>query len=125
LLYSLMRTAHHCVPANRLFRGFWPPMPSTSDVRKRKTQQQRRSSPSRPNRAQLKAMEVRTAESGASIAASRPQSPVSVGRARIAPRGFVLTRDAEMVYIRKDLRRLLITAAGLFVLMIVLLFLLD
>jgi len=36
-----------------------------------------------------------------------------------------LSREAEMAYQRSDLRRLLITAAALFVLMIVLLFILD
>jgi hypothetical protein len=78
----------------------------------------------RPNRAQLKAAEVRSAASaGANNASAVPSaaiaSPKTVGR------GYTLTREQEMAYVRGDLRRLLLTAGALFVLMIVLLLILD
>jgi hypothetical protein len=78
----------------------------------------------RPNRAQLKAAEVRSAESiGVNNAVT---APVAAGpSSRAVSRGYILSRDREMAYVRNDLRRLIITASCLFVLMIVLLFLLD
>lgn len=78
----------------------------------------------RPNRAQLKAAEVRSSESiGANNVASAPSAATATTKA--SGRGFVLTREQEMAYVRDDLRRLIITASGLFVLMIALLIILD
>jgi hypothetical protein len=55
--------------------------------------------------------------SGAGVAA--------VGRKKQAVRQIYLTREQEYAFIRADMRRLLLTAGGLFVLMIALLFVLD
>jgi hypothetical protein len=55
------------------------------------------------------------------MAASQPGIP---GRRPVA-KVFTLSRDAELNYIRNDLRRLLYTSGILFVLMIVLLFIID
>jgi len=49
----------------------------------------------------------------------------AVGKKKQTVRQIYLTRDQEYAFIRADMRRLLITAAGLFVLMIALLFILD
>jgi hypothetical protein len=101
---------------------------STSSRPRRSTSQTRKSSRSgsRPNRSQLRAMEIRSAESG-SVAAAPSTTSVAPrpGRARTVSRTIGLSREAEMNYQRNDLRRLLYTAGVLFVLMIVLLIFLD
>jgi hypothetical protein len=100
-------------------------MPSaTTDRKKRSTAQTRRST-ARPNRAQLRAAEIRAAESGAIVTGGVAPAAVATGRSRPMVRSFVLSRDAEMNYVRKDLKRLIITAGILFVLMIALLIILD
>ena len=94
------------------------------------------------NRAQRKAQEVRRAESSvpapldltvaleqeeivpaettASVQASR-----RVSRNKTQAVTYVLPRDVEYAYIRSDLRRLIITAVALLILMFALLFILD
>ena len=94
------------------------------------------------NRAQRKAQEVRRAESSvpapldltvaleqeeivpaettASVQASR-----RVSRNKAQAVTYVLPRDVEYAYIRSDLRRLIITAVALLILMFALLFILD
>lgn len=93
------------------------------------------------NRAQLRAMEVRAAETrtpdvepvavseyvdvgGAAPADSLPRRAATAGR-RVIARPMVLTKEQEYRFIRSDLRRLGITAVALFVLMIVLLFIVE
>jgi hypothetical protein len=74
----------------------------------------------------LRAAEIRAAESTAVAATPTPTATVArPGRGRTTARVIGLSRAAEMRYQRNDLRRLLYTAAVLFVLMIVLLFILD
>lgn len=59
------------------------------------------------------------------VAAQAAAAPVGTrGRRQIA-KVFSLSREAELSYIRSDLRRLLYTAAVLFVLMIVLLIIIE
>lgn len=77
-------------------------------------------------------MEVRAAETapgiGVPAAAVAATGAVAVNRRslnRAIARPIGLTRDQEMAYVRKDLRRLLYIASGLFVLMIALLIVLD
>jgi len=94
---------------------------------KKRTGPSARKTTTRPNRAQLQAAEIRAAESGA-MAAAAPPPTAGTGvnlRGKSATRGFVLSREAEMLYVRQDLRRLLLVSAGLFVLMIALLIILD
>lgn len=96
----------------------------------------------KPNRAQRKAQEVRFAESSAPAPVDLPVAleqdeivPVAatapVQASRRANRGktqavtYVLPREVEYAYISSDLRRLILTAAALLVLMFVLLFVLD
>lgn len=88
----------------------------------------------RANRAQVRAMHARAAASRAGqfseteegLAARAAQPPAAVGgRNRPAVRQIFLTRQQEYAFIRSDIRRLIITAGALFVLMIVLLFILD
>jgi len=101
-------------------------MPSASTDRgKRSTAQTRRTATARPNRAQLRAAEIRAAESGAILPGGATPAAVATGRSRPLVRSFVLSREAEMNYVRKDLRRLLMTAGILFVVMIGLLLILD
>ncbi|MCA9860143.1 MAG: hypothetical protein KC438_10490 [Thermomicrobiales bacterium] len=94
------------------------------------------------NRSQRKAREVRLAESQApapidmAVAIDQPElvdladtSPVQASR-RTRPRAvqqiqYVLPRQVEYAYIRSDIRRLVFTAAALFILMFALLFVLD
>jgi hypothetical protein len=76
----------------------------------------------------LRAAEIRAAESTAVAATPIPTATATAarpGRGRTTARIVGLSRAAEMRYQRNDLRRLLYTAAVLFVLMIVLLFILD
>lgn len=88
----------------------------------------------RLNRAQLRAMEIRAAETAARARA--PEEPdgeaaatVELGRRRRATtasrramaRPIVLTREQEYQFIFQDLKRLGVTAAVLFALMIILL----
>ena len=94
----------------------------------------------RPNRSELRAAESRAAATVAAppatpsdVAEADLGGPVAgrasaarrLGRPRAVARPIVLSREQEYAFIRADLRRLLITAAGLFLLMIVLLFLID
>jgi hypothetical protein len=90
----------------------------------------RKKTTNRPNRAQLRAMEVRRSETAPSVGATAitPSGAVAVNRRtvnRAVARPLGLTRAQEMAYVRSDLRRLLYIAGGLFVLMIALLLLLD
>ncbi|HET9659392.1 MAG TPA: hypothetical protein VFP05_03615 [Thermomicrobiales bacterium] len=106
--------------------------------RPRRTRQTNR----KPNRAQRKAQEVRLAESSspapvdltvaleqdeivpaATTAPAQASRRVNRGKSQAAT--YVLPRDVEYAYIRSDLRRLILTAAALLVLMFVLLFVLD
>ena len=71
-------------------------------------------------------MEVRAAESRAVTATPAPTvANRRPSRVNAATRTIGLSREAEMDYQRNDLRRLLYTAAVLFVVMIVLLIILD
>ena len=102
-----------------------------------------RKSNRQPNRAQRKAQQVRQAESSApapldmavaldqeALVESPATTPVQARR-RVARRPasqavtYVLPREVEYAYIRADLRRLIVTAAGLLALMFALLFILD
>ena len=88
----------------------------------------------RANRAQVRAMHARAASSRTQqfsetdvIAADQIAGVgvAAVGKKKQAVRQIYLTRAQEYAFIRADMRRLLLTAGGLFVLMIALLFLLD
>ena len=71
-------------------------------------------------------MEIRSAETGVASSAHVAHAPGAVRRSvKPISRGFVLSRDAEMNYVRADLRRLLYTAGVLFLVMIALLLILD
>ena len=71
-------------------------------------------------------MEIRSAETGIAAPTNvASAAPTVTRRGKPLVRGFVLSRDAEMKYVRADLRRLLYTAGVLFLLMIALLLLLD
>jgi len=91
------------------------------------------------NRAQLQAMEVRAAETltpdaqatalagideGGAAALSVPRRTVMATRRAIA-RPIVLTKEQEYRFIRTDLRRLVITAGSLLVLMLLLLLIVE
>jgi hypothetical protein len=108
-----------------------------SDAQKRTRQTNRKQ-----NRAQRKAQEIRRAESSVpapldlTVAVAQEEIvPVEVTAPAQASRRvsrnktqavtYVLPREVEYTYIESDLRRLIITAGALLVLMIVLLFLLD
>jgi hypothetical protein len=93
----------------------------------------RKRNANRPNRAQMRAAEIRARETVSSSAVSRPQ-PVAAptatvvnrrGVARPVSRAVSLTPEAEMDYVRTDLRRLMYTAGVLFVAMITLLIVLN
>ncbi len=96
---------------------------------------------SKLNRAQLRAMEVRAAETlapetddvsapefveagGAAGATVQPRRAASMSR-RVIARPIVLSKEQEYRFIRSDLHRLGITAGLLFVMMIVLLFVVE
>jgi hypothetical protein len=95
-----------------------------------------RSAEAKLNRAQLRAMEVRSAETlppdaqaavidaGAAAAVSLPRRAATAARRTVA-RPIVLSKEQEYRFIRSDLRRLGITAGSLFVLMLVLLFIVE
>jgi hypothetical protein len=57
--------------------------------------------------------------------AARTAAAVTLTRRRAVARPRVLTRAQEYAFIKADMRRLIIIASSLFVLMIVLLFILD
>jgi hypothetical protein len=86
------------------------------------------------NRAQIQAMEVRTAETvtsdedilaiQAAVAAPSARS-VAITKRKVVPRAIYLTKAQEYAYIRADVRRLIITAGSLFALMIVILFIVE
>ena len=102
---------------------------STSSRQRRQAQARKNArSGARPNRSQLRAAEIRAAESTAVAATPTPAQTATAarpGRGRSTARVIGLSRAAEMRYQRNDLRRLLYTAGVLFVLMIALLFILD
>lgn len=85
------------------------------------------------SRAQIKAMEVRAAEtvavqSGAGVVTVAPEIAVAPQRTvtrRPMARPAVLTREQEYQYIRSDMRRLIITASSLLLLMVLLLLLIE
>jgi hypothetical protein len=86
------------------------------------------------SRAQVKAMEARstatpveiTGQPALAAPAVSPTRATSVSSKRITyTRPIVLTKEQEYAYIREDMRRLVIIASGLLVLMLVLLFILD
>jgi hypothetical protein len=95
----------------------------------------------RLNRAQQRAMEVRAAETrwddpAAALGEPQPEeggaTAVATGtgasaRARRKPvqRVFLLSRAQELMFIRSDLRRLIMIASVLLVVMLVLLFVVD
>lgn len=99
--------------------------------------------PVRPNRAQQRAMEVRAAETriAAPIAPTEvevasveglprrsvaaPRGRTTGARVRAVARPIALTRQEEYRFIRNDMRRMIVTASGLIVLMIALLFLFE
>ena len=106
-------------------------MSQSTSSRQRRTSQARKSAKTgaRPNRAQLRAAEIRAAESGVA-AVTAPAAAAAVpatrqSRNRAPAKVIGLSREAEMQYQRADLKRLLYTAGVLFVLMIALLFVLD
>jgi hypothetical protein len=105
-------------------------MSSANTGRPKRTQSSTRKSArasGRPNRAQIRAAEARTvvqASPTTTVAAGSAAQTGTRGRRQIA-RVFSLSRDAELNYIRNDLRRLIYLAGILFVLMIVLLFFLN
>jgi hypothetical protein len=106
-------------------------MSQSTSSRQRRSSQARKNArtAARPNRSQLRAAEIRAAESGVAAtaapvaAAAAPATRQSRNRAPAKVIG--LSREAEMKYQRADLKRLLYTAGVLFVLMIALLFILD
>jgi hypothetical protein len=96
---------------------------------------------SKLNRAQLRAMEIRAAETlsadaeaaavsnvagagGSGGPISLPRRAAALTRRAIA-RPMVLSKEQEYRFIRTDLRRLILTAGSLFVLMVALLFIVD
>ena len=89
----------------------------------------------RVNRAQMRAMQARTAEApidavtgdlelAGTTAGSASLSSIATRR-RPVVRPIVLTREEEYAYIKQDMRRLVIIAGALLVLMLVLLFIID
>ena len=94
---------------------------------------QRPRSAARANRAQVRAMHARAAstrmeqfsEADAQAANQIVGAATAVGKKRPAVRQIFLTRSQEYDFIRADMRRLIITAAALFVVMIAMLFILD
>jgi hypothetical protein len=100
-----------------------------------------RAAQSKLNRAQLRAMEIRAAETlapepeaapspggvdagGAAAAMLQPRRAASMSR-RVIARPTVLSKEQEYRFIRSDLYRLGITAGLLFVVMIVLLLVVE
>jgi hypothetical protein len=70
------------------------------------------------------AVVARPADAGAEASVA-PVPSVAGSRRRAVARPQLLTREQEYAYIREDMRRLIIIAGALLVLMIVLLFILD
>jgi hypothetical protein len=93
----------------------------------------RKRNANRPNRAQMRAAEIRARETVSTGGVARPQpvagqSATVVNRrgiSRPVARAVSLTQEAEMEYVRTDLRRLLYIAGVLFVAMIALLLILE
>jgi hypothetical protein len=81
----------------------------------------------------MRAAEIRAAETVGTGAVAATAAVAGVGAIAVnrrsvnrhTPRAVGLSREREMAYIRGDLRRLLIIAGGLFVLMIALLLVID
>ena len=102
-------------------------MPASRSSSKRRSTGNRRQG---LNRAQLQAMEARAAATPAEAVVPRDpvpgakRAPARTGR-RTINRVYAITREAEYRYIRSDMRRLILVAAGLLVLMLVLLLILD
>lgn len=102
-------------------------MPASRSSSKRRSTGNRRQG---PNRAQLQAMEARAVTTPTESVAPRDpvpgakRAPTRTGR-RTINRVYAITREAEYRYIRSDMRRLILVAAGLLVLMLVLLLILD
>src|SRR5687767_14723789 len=81
----------------------------------------------RPNRSQLRAAEARSVvhvQPGGTAAVPAP-AQAGVRTRRPVSRIFSLSRDAELTYIRHDLRRLIYIGGILLLLMMALLFVLD
>ncbi len=87
------------------------------------------------NRSQIRAMESRaastpmeqfslTGDDVAALSTARAGSS-AISRKKPVQRTFFLSRAQEYAYIRADMRRLIITAAGLLVVMLVLLVIFD
>ena len=105
-------------------------------------QQRSKQTGRKPNRAQRKAQQVRLAETAAPppietspVAEVVPATAVAVAapvrssrrtaRQKVQPATYSISRETEYAYIESDLRRLILTAGALLILMVVLLFLLD
>lgn len=102
-------------------------MPASRSSSKRRSTGNRRQG---LNRAQLQAMEARAAATPREAVAPRdpvPGAKKAPARAtrRNVNRVYSIPRGAEMRYIRSDMRRLIFVAAGLLVLMLVLLLILN
>ena len=120
-----------------------PPRSTASKSAAAKSRRGAKGAPARPNRAQQRAMEVRASETRTVVApvvvddeaatvGTLTRRPVSAARARAGAariravaRPVVVSREQEYRYIRNDMRRMVLTASGLLVLMIALLFLVE
>ena len=102
-------------------------MPASRSSSKRRSTGNRRQG---PNRAQLQAMEARAAATSTQPVAPRdpvpgPKKAPARPARRNVNRVYAIPRAAEMRYIRSDMRRLIFVAAGLLVLMLAFLLILD
>lgn len=105
-------------------------------------QQRTKQTGRKPNRAQRKAQQVRLAETNApapievlaveevaqppsEVVAAPVRSSRRTARQRAQPATYSISRETEYAYIESDLRRLILTAGALLILMFALLFLLD
>ena len=102
-------------------------MPASRSSSKRRSNGNRRQG---LNRAQIQAMEARAAAT--TVETTLPRDPVPGAKRAPARTGrrnlnrvYAITREAEFRYIRSDMRRLILVAAGLLVLMLALLLILD
>jgi hypothetical protein len=113
---------------------------SVSDRASARQRRAERAAQSKLNRAQLRAMEVRSSETvydehagevptavmdvEAATDVALPRRAIAATRRAVA-RPLALTKEQEYQFIRLDLRRLVIIAGSLFVVMIALLFVVD